>query len=173
MLVKKLDLSLQAKTNAILSQIRAAGVTNQNILKAFKIVDRLDFMPTGFSALAYSDNYIECESGRAMLSMQSVARVLQFLEPKPEDKTLLVGGNYGYLAAVLSVMGLKPYVVESSSNLVAKCHEKLNKYQIANFSNTPLHLGMISYAPFNLIIMEVGCNYIPKDLVDQLIEDGK
>lgn len=173
MLVKKLDLSLQAKNNAILSQVRSAGITNQKLLKTLKAADRAEFMPTGLMAIAYSDSYIECEPGRAMFSLQTIASILQFLNPEPNSKTLLIGGNYGYLAALLSVMGVRPYIVESSPNLVAKCHEKLKKYAISSFSSAGLHLGMPDEAPFDLIIMEVGGNYIPDAIQDQLIEGGK
>lgn len=173
MLVRKLDLNMQAKNNAILSQIRLAGVTNKNLIKALKTIDRKEFVPTGLAAIAYSDSCIEYEPGRAMFSLQDIANILQFLNPEPNSKILLIGGNYGYLAALLSVMGIRPYIVESSSNLEAKFHEKLKKYAISNFSSSGLHLAMPDKAPFDLIIMEVGVNYIPDAIQKQLVEGGQ
>lgn len=173
MLVRRLDLSLQAKNNAILNQIRLAGLTNKNIIKALKIVDRAEFVPVELSAIAYSDRHIECVPGRFMLALHDVASILQLLNPKANSKVLLVGGNYGYLAALLSVMGIKPYIVESSPNLVAKCHEKLKKYGVINISNSALHLGMPNEDFFDLIIMEVGGNYIPNAIQEQLAEGGQ
>lgn len=173
MLVKKLDLGIQSKNNANLSQIRPVGVTDKKIINALKIVDRAEFVPNYSICLAYSDAYIECEPGRTMFSLQAIASILQFLKPTKNLKTMLIGGNYGYLAAVLSTLGVKPYIVESSPTLFAKCHEKLKKYAIANICSNQLNVGMLSDAPFDLIIMEVGSNYVPKAIQNQLSDGGK
>ena len=173
MLVKKLDLAIQSRNNANLSQIRTVGVTDKKILNALKIVDRAKFMPNCSVCLAYSDAYLECEPGRTMFSFQAIASILQFLKPTKHLKTMLVGGNYGYLAAVLSTLEIKPHIVESSPTLFAKCHEKLKKYAIANICSHSLNLGMANDSPFDLIIMEIGANNIPEAIQNQLVEGGK
>lgn len=173
MLVKKLDLAIQSRNNAHLSQIRPIGLTDKKILDVLKLVDRAEFVPNCSMCLAYSDAYIECEPGRNMFSFQAIASILQFLKPTKHLKTMLVGGNYGYLAAVLSTLGIKPYIVESSPTLFAKCHEKLKKYAIADICSHSLSLGIASDSPFDLIIMEVGANYIPESIQSQLANGGK
>lgn len=173
MLVKKLDLAIQSKNNANLSQIRPVGITDKKIINALKIVERTEFVPNCSICLAYSDAYIECEPGRTMFSFQAIASLLQFLKPTKHLKTMLIGGNHGYLAAVLSTLGIKPYIVESSPTLFAKCYEKLKKYAIANICNHPLSLGLVNDSPFDLIIMEVGANYIPDTIQSQLVDGGR
>ena len=56
--------------------------------------------------------------------------------------------------------------------LVAKCREKLKKYN-AVIQSGPLKLGLSEHGPYKAIIIELGLNSIPESIIDQLQECGR
>lgn len=173
MRVHRLDPVQQARSNMVFAQLKANGVVDKRVLHAIDYVSREKFVPVSASACAYRDGPVACAvPGRYLFAPQTLGLFLQNLNLLPCDKVLVVGGNYGYTAAVLFELRCVVYVIESESMLVAKCREKLKKYSPV-IENGPLNLGLPEHGAYRAIIIEVGLAALPITLIDQLEEGGR
>ncbi len=173
MRVHRLDPVQNARSNMVLSQLKPNGVVDRRILKVMDLVPRENFMPVASLAIAYGDGPIFCDiPGRYIFAPQTLGLFLQTLSLAPHDKVLVVGGNYGYTATVLFELECLVCVVESHPILVAKCREKLKKYQMV-IENGPLNLGLPGHGPYQAIIIEAGSKHLPTAMIEQLETGGK
>lgn len=173
MRVRRVDSIKNARSNMVFAQLKANGVINKPILNAFENIAREYFVPLVSLPVAYSDCPIYCDiPGRYIFAPQTLAILLQHLSLSPNDKILVVGGNYGYTATVLFELKCIAYIVESHPILVAKCREKLKKYN-AVIQNAPLEVGLEEHGPYKAIIIELGISSIPDFVLHQLEENGK
>ena len=173
MRVHRLDPVQNARSNMVLSQLKPNGVVDRLILKVIDSVPRENFIPMASLAVAYGDGPIFCDiPGRYIFAPQTLGLFLQSLNLSPDDKVLVVGGNYGYTATVLFELKCMVCVVESQPILVAKCREKLKKHN-AVIENAPLNLGLPEHGPYQAIIIEVGLKSLPAAIIDQLEDGGR
>lgn len=173
MRVHRVDPIQNARRNMVLTQLKANGIIDKIILNAFEKIPREHFIPVTVLSAAYGDGPIYCDiSGRYLFAPQVLGLFLQHLNLMPNDKILVIGGNYGYTATVLFEMGCIAYIVESHPILVSKCREKLKKYN-ATIHSGPLKTGLRENGPYKAIIVEIGLNSIPECIIDQLQDGGK
>ena len=173
MRVHRTDPIQNARQNMVLAQLKANGVVDPVILNVFETVSREYFIPVTSLSIAYSDSPIYCDiSGRYLFAPQILGLFLQHLNLAPNDKILVIGGNYGYTATILFEMKCKAYIVESHPVLVAKCREKLKKYNAVVHSG-PLQDGLNKNGPYKAAIIEIGLSTIPECIIDQLQEGGR
>ncbi len=173
MRVSRMDPIKDARSNMVFTQLKPNGVIDKQILNTFEKVSREHFVPVTALSLAYGDSPIYCDiPGRYLLAPQTLGIFFQHLNLLPHDKVLVIGGNYGYTATILFELGCVAYVVESHPILVAKCREKLKKYN-AVIQSAPLKLGLAEHGPYKAIIVELGLASIPESVIDQLEENGR
>lgn len=173
MRIHHIDPIKNARQTMVLTQLKINGVIDQVILNAFEKIPREYFIPITSLPLAYSDNPIYCDiAGRYIFSSQVLGSLLQHLSLIKNDKVLVVGGNYGYTAAILYEMGCTPHIVESHPILIAKCREKLKRQNII-IQSSPLMEGLKMHKPYKAIIIELGLKSIPNNIIKQLEEMGK
>lgn len=173
MRVRRIDSVKNARSNMVFAQLKTNGVISKPILNAFENIPREYFVPIVSLPIAYGDSPIYCDvPGRYLFAPQTLGIFLQYLGLSPNDKVLVVGGNYGYTATVLFELKCIAYIVESHPIFVAKCREKLKKYN-AVIQNAPLELGLEEYGPYKAIIIELGLSSIPDFVIHQLEENGK
>jgi protein-L-isoaspartate(D-aspartate) O-methyltransferase len=157
----------------VFAQLKTNGVIDKSILNIFENTAREYFVPLVSLPIAYGDSPIYCEvPGRYILAPQTLGILLQHLSLSPNDKVLVVGGNYGYTATLLFELKCMAYIVESNPILVSKCRDRLKKYNPI-IQNTSLGLGLEEYGPYKAIIIELGLSSIPDFVIHQLEENGK
>src|SRR6185295_19317558 len=83
-------------------QLRRRGITEPDILDAFRAVPREAFVGEKYEHLAYGDHPLPIEAGQAISQPYIVALTIQAAEIKPGSKVLEVGAGSGYAAAVIS-----------------------------------------------------------------------
>jgi protein-L-isoaspartate(D-aspartate) O-methyltransferase len=173
MRVHRVDPIQNARSNMVFAQLKTNGVIDKLILGTLERVPREHFVPVAVLSIAYGDSPVYCDiPGRYLFAPQTLGIFLQHLNLQADDKVLVVGGNYGYTATVLFEMGCKAYIIESHPILVAKCREKLKKYN-AVIQSGPLKLGLSEHGLYKAIIIELGLNSIPEPIIDQLQECGR
>lgn len=173
MRVHRVDPVQNARNNMVLTQLKAKGIIDKLILNTLNGIPREHFVPVSVLSMAYGDGPVYCDiSGRYLFAPQILGIFLQQLNLAPNDKVLVVGGNYGYTATALFEMRCRAYVIESHPILVAKCREKLKKYN-AVIESGPLLLGLSEHAPYQAIIIELGLKSVPTAIIDQLQEGGR
>lgn len=90
-----------ARKAMIDGQLRTSGVSEPWALAAMARVAREDHVPPAWRAAAYVDRAIPLGDGRFLAAPLVHGRMLAEAMPTRADKTLLIGAEGGYLAALL------------------------------------------------------------------------
>jgi protein-L-isoaspartate(D-aspartate) O-methyltransferase len=147
---------------------------SESLSVAMRSVPREAFLPADLEA--YADRDYE-HLGTRVLAPSTVARLLEALQPEPENSVLVVGAGVGYTAALLAeVVGdaavqavdiTRRLVYEARSNLASggyggvlvDCRDGAD--------------GLPEYAPYDRILVEAAAVRPPEALVSQLADDGR
>jgi protein-L-isoaspartate(D-aspartate) O-methyltransferase len=165
----------QIRINFIEGLLRPNKVLNPDLLRAFSIVPREDFLPALNRQVAYIDSHILLTKGRFLLSPFVLAQLLNSAELKRTDKVLVVGCAMGYSVALLKEIVAEVYGLEVSEELRENAEQNLEKLFEKNMS---IHLGPLvkgapENAPYSVIVIEGAVNQVPQELLDQLAIDGR
>lgn len=146
------------------------------IADALGSVPRHEFVDTDTPEAAYEDRAFE-RRGTTVLAPSLVARLLEALDPGPEDDVLVVGAGVGYTAAVLaeivghhSVSAIdlsRPLVMDARQNLAAA------GYDAVLVDRRDGAEGLPEYAPYDGILIEAAATEPPDALFGQLAPDGR
>jgi protein-L-isoaspartate(D-aspartate) O-methyltransferase len=93
-----------------------------------------------------------------------------------DDSVLIIGCLSGYSMALLSNMVNYIFGIENDKKLVDKANKTLsflNCHNCSVFFRKDLSYGLSKNAPYDKIFIEGSVNFVPKDLVKQLKEDGE
>lgn len=152
--------------------------TTSHIIKAFKAIDRKDFVLPQDQDRAYEDNALLIGYGATISQPTTVAIMLENLQPQAGDKVLEIGTGSGYLTALLAcIVGDKGKVfsIEYVPELKAFAENNLEKYE---FENIKLFvgdgkLGLAAEKPFDKIISSASAAEVPKAWKEQLKTGGQ
>jgi len=92
----------QARFNMVEQQVRTWEVLNERVLDTLEALPREDFVPAAYRNLAYADIQIPLAHGEVMMEPKVEARLLQALEPQPQEHGLEIGTGTGYVTACLA-----------------------------------------------------------------------
>lgn len=101
-----------ARFNMIQQQIRPWGVLDDRVLEVMGALEREQFVPDAYRALAYADLEIPNANGSLMLAPKLVGHLLQALAVAPGQRVLEIGTGSGYVAACLSRLGARVISLE-------------------------------------------------------------
>src|SRR5436305_2096886 len=80
-------------------QLRRRGISERDILDAFRAVPREKFIGEEYAHLAYGDHPLPIESSQTISQPYIVALMVQAAAIKPGDNVLEIGAGSGYAAA--------------------------------------------------------------------------
>jgi len=148
-------------------------MNQENIINAFKTIDRKDFVLKEYENEAYGDYPLPIGFGQTISQPTTVAFMLELLQPKKGDKVLDVGSGSGWTTALLAqIVGKKGRVfgVEKIPQLISFGKENLAKYHFPNaeIRKAGKELGLRKKAPFDRILVSAAAQTIPQELVEQL-----
>lgn len=147
---------------------------NPLVAKAFRLVDRRDFMPPGQRDLSYIDRAIQVCSGCSVSQPSLVAQMIHLLEPDGKGSVLEIGTGLGYEAALLSHCFKNVYTIDSNPRLTRLAKRKLDQeYKNVYVSTGDGILGLSDQDSFKGIIVTGSARDIPKTLTDQLVKGGR
>lgn len=156
------------------TQIRPADVTDHEVIRAFLIVPRENYVPEGRAALAYLDARVPLgPAGRATLDPMTLAKLVQLAAPKPGEKVLVVGCGLGYSAAILAPLAGEVTALECDPELAVEAKRRLGGVPNIFVIEGPLADGAPSRAPFDLIFCDGLVATGLDALGDQLAPDGR
>lgn len=165
----------QARDNMLMQQLRPFGVLDQKVLDLFAVIPRENFMPKGFTELAYADAVIPLGHGQAMLSPKETGRMLQAVNINSNDNILIVGAESGYIAAFTAKMAKHVTVVDTDQTLLLEAKQKLRQLSINNvtFSEGDAAAGWEKDSPFHVIIITGSIPYLPQGFRKNLARNGR
>ena len=146
-------------------------------LKAFREINREDFISGEFRTMAYADRPLPLLRGKTISQPSTVMIMTHSLELNPGDKVFEVGTGSGFQAAIIAkIVGEKGRVI-SAEVIPELVHFARNNLKKAGISNVFVYEedgsnGMPSEAPFDKIIITSACREFPKPLLAQLKIDG-
>ena len=146
-------------------------------LKAFREVNREEFIPENLRQAAYHDVPLPLLRGKTISQPTTVMIMTHALELKPGEKVFEIGTGSGYQAAIIAkIVGPKGKVIttEVVPELVHFAKQNLKKSKINNviILEEDGSKGMPSEAPFDKIIITAACREFPKELLEQLKPEG-
>jgi protein-L-isoaspartate(D-aspartate) O-methyltransferase len=164
-----------ARRNMIDGQLRPNRVTNAELLNAVDKLPRESFLPDRMKSVAYSDEDVPLGNGRYLIEPRVLGRLLQTMQPRRQDRAMVVASGRGYGAALLASLVSSLVAVECDSALAGAAAETLRGLGITNVTPVmgPLEVGAPSHGPYDVVLIEGAVQHLPPALVDQLAEGGR
>ena len=157
--------------------VRIDILKTENIIHAFLMIDRADFVLDRTAQDIYEDYPLPIGHGQTISQPRTVAMMMEMLEPKEGDKILDIGSGSGWTTALLGfIVGDEGSVtgVERINALVKFGNANLEKYNLKNVKIIPSEdeLGIVG-EKFDRILVSAAASEFPQKLVQQLKPGGK
>ena len=164
-----------ARRNMIDSQLRPNRVTNAKLLAAIGGLPRERFLPEGLRSVAYSDDDVPLGNGRFFMEPMVLARLIQSLQARPDDRAMVVASGRGYGAALLARLVNSVVAVESDPPLAAAAERIAKELGVSGIRQTSgaLEAGAAASAPYDVILIEGAVRQVPQAILDQLADGGR
>lgn len=163
----------------VLATGKNAVLHNPTIMKAFKDIDRKDFIPQDQKSKAYMDEELDIGYGESLTRPTILAQMAELLSPKMGGKYLDIGTGTGYFAAILGYVAGpqgQVFTLERVQWLWEMAKQNSTKYKdIRNvrYLYRDGIQGLPDYGPFDGIHISFAMIDIPQGLKDQLKDGGK
>jgi protein-L-isoaspartate(D-aspartate) O-methyltransferase len=156
-------------------QLRRRGITEPDILDAFRAVPREAFVGGNVAHLAYGDHPLPIEAEQTISQPYIVALMIQAAAIRRGDKVLEVGSGSGYAAAVISRIAAQVIGIERQHELVEIGSKRL---QLLGYDNVVVvegdgTKGWPERAPYDAILVAASGSHVPEPLIDQLKTGGR
>jgi protein-L-isoaspartate(D-aspartate) O-methyltransferase len=164
------------RANMVANQIEARGLTDPELVRAFRTVPRELFVES-FSP--YGDQALPIEEGQTISQPFVVAFMTDAARPPRPDgwrraRVLEIGTGSGYQAAILSELGADVTTVERHAELSRRAGEALQR---AGYRDVHLVVGdgtrgVPENAPYDSVIVTAAGPSVPTPLLEQLDPEG-
>ncbi|OLB52264.1 MAG: protein-L-isoaspartate O-methyltransferase [Gemmatimonadetes bacterium 13_2_20CM_2_65_7] len=158
----------------LVEQLRAQGIRDLAVLRAFAATPRHLFVPEAVRHRAYEDTALPIGTGQTISQPFTQARYLETLGLKGEERVLEIGTGSGYQTALLAALAAQVFTVERVRGLAESAQAALKAAGVTNVSLLVGDgtLGWSAYAPYHAILVAAGGPEIPPPLVEQLAPGG-
>jgi len=159
----------------LVEQLRAAGVRDLAVLRAFAQTPRHLFVPPAVRHRAYEDTALPIGGGQTISRPLTQARYLAALRLTGHERVLEVGTGSGYQTALLAAVAAQVFTVERVHALAEAAQRILRELALPNVSMLVGDgtLGWSAYAPYDAILVTAGGPEVPPPLVAQLASGGR
>lgn len=165
----------KARFNMVEQQIRPWEVLDQNVLDLLMTVRREEFVPPEMRALAFAEVEIPIGKGQVMLTPLVEGKVLQAVRVQPGDSALEIGTGSGFFAALLAGRAEWVRTMEIDLDLVKLAGDNLERNGVGNVivDHGDGLGGWPQRAPYDVIVVSGGVNFVPQALLEQLAVGGR
>ncbi len=159
---------------ALVMRMRAEGISDTRLLKAFELTPRKTFVPVHFQDSAWSTATIPLECGSFLEGVDLSVRLLHLLDLKDGQRVLDIGTGSGYLAAVISRLVERVLTVDRYRSLTEGAHRCFNQLDMKNVVSRQVDAkdGLPGEGTFDRIIATAAFSTTPRAFVDQLVAGG-
>ncbi|MFC6961535.1 protein-L-isoaspartate O-methyltransferase family protein [Halocatena marina] len=148
-------------------------INTESVSLAMRSVPRHEFVPD--EQRAYADCSFE-QFGTRVLAPSTAARLVEALDPTPDDSVLIVGVGVGYTAAVVAeiVGDQNVQAIDITRRLVWEARNNLARagYNGVLVDRHDGSDGLPAYAPYDRILLEAAAIEPPQTLLRQLGASG-
>jgi protein-L-isoaspartate(D-aspartate) O-methyltransferase len=164
-----------AEAAALAVRLRSA-VGDERVLSAIAATPRERFVPPGERSRAYENVALPIACGQTISQPLVVARMLETLELRPDDRVLDIGTGSGYHAALLARLAGLVWSIERHPRLSAAAQEAVASLGIDNitFEVGDGYRGLPEQAPFDAInVAAAAGESVAETLERQLAPGGR
>jgi protein-L-isoaspartate(D-aspartate) O-methyltransferase len=113
--------------------------------------------------------------GRFLMEPMVLARLIQTLQPQPEEKALVVASGPGYGAALLARLVKTVVAVEADAVLAGSAEQTVRNLGITNVQQIvgTMEEGSAAQGPYDVILIEGAVQKVPAAILGQLAEGGR
>lgn len=160
-------------------QLESRGISDPEVLAAFRSVRRHLFVPEEYRTYAYADRPLPIGHDQTISQPYIVAFMTEALnledDPEAGEKVLEVGTGSGYQAAILAEICREVYSVEIIETLGDSARRLLDEL---GYDNVHVRIGdgyegWAEHAPYDAIVVTCAPTDIPSPLKEQLAEGGR
>jgi protein-L-isoaspartate(D-aspartate) O-methyltransferase len=166
--------SQQEGLAAMALRLRAAGVTNHDLLKAVEQTPRGLFCPAQHQENVYSRRLIPLDCGSFMEGCDFAIRLIHCLNVKPGQRILEVGTGSGFTAAVMGRIAERVLTIDRYQTLVGAAQKNLEKAGIRNVvaRHADGSVGAPGEGTFDRILVTAAFDSLPRMFSDHLVSGG-
>jgi protein-L-isoaspartate(D-aspartate) O-methyltransferase len=167
-------INLNVAAERLIKKLRENGITDEQVLDAFRKVPRHEFVDGAMFKQAYDDNALPIGFGQTISQPTVVALMTQLLKLQRDEKILEIGTGSGFQTAILSQFSRRVYTIERHKELGDASRKRLRDmgYQNIVFKIGDGTAGWPQHAPFDKIIVTAGAPVVPQTLAEQLADGG-
>jgi len=159
----------------LVEQLRAQGIRDLAVLRAFAATPRHLFVPEAVRHRAYEDAALPIGTGQTISQPFTQARYLETLGLQGKERVLEIGTGSGYQTALLAALAEQVFTIERVRGLAETAQAALKAAGVTNVSLLVGDgtLGWSAYAPYDAILVAAGGPEVPPPLVEQLAPGGR
>ncbi|ARM88213.1 protein-L-isoaspartate O-methyltransferase [Rhizobium sp. CIAT894] len=159
---------------ALVLRLRAAGISDLDLLTAVEQTQRSLFVPPQFADDAYSSRTIPIECGSFLEGVDFVVRILHHLKVRPGQRVLEIGTGSGFTAAVIGRMAERVLSIDRYRTLTSAAQRRMESLGLRNviIRHADGSAGMQGEGTFDRILVTAAFNAMPRFYTDQLVSGG-
>jgi protein-L-isoaspartate(D-aspartate) O-methyltransferase len=161
--------------DALVVAARETGVRDERLLAAIREIPRADFVPPALAEGAYEDRPLPIAHGQVTTQPSLVARMVEALGLRGEERVLEIGTGFGWQSALLARLARFVWSVERWADLADEARARLERAGAENVEVVAGDgsAGLPAHAPYDAILVAAAFPTIPPTLAAQLAEGGR
>ena len=168
-----MGMTSQRVRDRLIERLREAGISNERVLNAIRVVPRHLFVDEALATRAYEDTALPIGHGQTISQPWVVAKMTELLLQAEPQRVLEVGTGSGYQAAILAALGLEVHTVERIGDLLRSARKRFRKLGLnVRSKHDDGRLGWAENGPFDAIIVTAAAPALVEGLADQLAPGG-
>ncbi len=163
-----------ARRRMVDEQVRRAGITERQVLRAMETVPRHLFVPRMLRHRAYEGCALPIGFGQTISNPFIVGLMTALLEIRGHERVLEVGTGSGYQAAILAHLCREVVTVERVAPLAARAAQQLRELELDNVTVVPgdASFGLADRGPWDAILVTACAPGLPETMAGQLCDGG-
>lgn len=159
----------------LVETLRAKGIRDLAVLRAFGEIPRHLFIPEALVRRAYDDTSLPIGNQQTISAPSTQARYLEALALNGTERVLEIGTGSGYQAALLTYLCRRVVTVERIAVLASGARTALERAGIDGVlvMTGDGSIGYRSDAPYEGIVVAAAGPEVPEPLLEQLAEGGR
>jgi protein-L-isoaspartate(D-aspartate) O-methyltransferase len=169
-----IGMTSQRVRDRLVDRLREAGIGDESVLNAVRVVPRHMFIDEALASRAYEDTALPIGHGQTISQPWVVARMTEAILQGAPKKVLEVGTGSGYQGAILAALGLEVYTVERIGDLLRQARKRFRQLGInVRSKHDDGRAGWAEYGPYDAIVVTAAASALVDELVDQLAVGGR